>query len=40
MINFLLLSAEDFQIDEFAVHDGQWDEKVYTADCTVLDEVN
>ena len=31
--------AEDFQIDEFAVHNGTWDEKVYTADCTVLDEV-
>lgn len=31
-------AAEDFQIDEFAIHNGEWDENVYTADCSVLDE--
>ena len=28
---------EDFQIDEFAIHEGDWNEKVYSVDCTVLD---
>jgi complement component 1 Q subcomponent-binding protein len=28
---------EDFQIDEFAIHDGEWNEKVYSADCAVID---
>ncbi|RMZ99490.1 complement component 1 Q subcomponent-binding mitochondrial [Brachionus plicatilis] len=31
-------AAEDFQIDEFAIHNGEWNENVYTADCSVLDE--
>ncbi len=30
-------SSEDFQIDEFAIHDGEWNEKVYSADCAVID---
>ena len=30
-------AAEDFQINEFAIHSGDWNENVYTADCTVLD---
>lgn len=29
--------SEDFQIDEFAIHDGEWNEKVYSADCSVID---
>jgi len=28
---------EDFQIDEFAIHDGEWKETVYSADCSVID---
>ena len=28
---------EDFQIDEFAIHDGEWNESVYSADCAVID---
>jgi len=28
---------EDFQIDEFAIHDGEWNDKVYGADCSVID---
>ncbi len=31
--NFL----EDFQIDEFAIHDGEWNETVYSSDCSVID---
>ena len=30
-------TSEDFQIDEFAIHDGEWNEKVYSADCAVID---
>ena len=30
-------SLDDFQIDEFAIHDGDWNEKVYSADCAVID---
>lgn len=30
-------ASEDFQIDEFAIHDGEWNEKVYSADCAVID---
>lgn len=30
-------ASEDFQIDEFAIHDGDWNENVYTVDCSVLD---
>jgi complement component 1 Q subcomponent-binding protein len=30
-------SLEDFQIDEFAIHDGEWNESVYSADCAVID---
>jgi len=29
--------AEDFQIDELAIHSGDWNENVYTSDCSVLD---
>ena len=29
--------VEDFQIDEFAIHEGDWKESVYSVDCTVLD---
>ena len=28
---------EDFQIDEFAIHDGEWNDKTYSADCAVID---
>lgn len=28
---------EDFQIDEFAIHDGDWNDSVYGADCSVID---
>lgn len=28
---------EDFQIDEFAIHDGEWNDSVYNTDCTVID---
>jgi complement component 1 Q subcomponent-binding protein, mitochondrial len=28
---------EDFQIDEFAIHDGDWNDQVYSADCSVID---
>jgi len=28
---------EDFQIDEFAIHDGEWNETVYSSDCSVID---
>ena len=28
---------EDFQIDEFAIHDGEWNEKTYSSDCSVID---
>ncbi len=28
---------EDFQIDEFAIHEGEWNENVYSVDCSVLD---
>ena len=31
------LQSEDFQIDEFTVHDGEWNEKVYSGDCAVID---
>jgi complement component 1 Q subcomponent-binding protein len=31
--NFL----EDFQIDEFTIHDGEWNETVYSSDCSVID---
>ena len=30
-------SLDDFQIDEFAIHDGEWNEKIYSADCAVID---
>jgi hypothetical protein len=30
-------AAEDFQIDELAIHSGDWNENVYTADCSVFD---
>ena len=30
-------TVEDFQIDEFAIHSGEWNENVYTVDCSVLD---
>jgi len=29
--------SEGFQIDEFAIHDGEWTEKVYSSDCSVID---
>lgn len=28
---------EDFQIDEFTIHDGEWNEKIYGSDCSVID---
>lgn len=28
---------EDFQIDEFTVHHGEWSEKMYSSDCSVVD---
>ncbi|CAF0915483.1 unnamed protein product [Adineta steineri] len=28
---------EDFQIDEFAIHEGEWNDKVYSSDCSVID---
>ncbi|CAF0900076.1 unnamed protein product [Rotaria sp. Silwood1] len=28
---------EDFQIDEFAIHDGDWNDRVYSTDCAVID---
>lgn len=28
---------EDFQIDEFTIHDGEWNDKVYSSDCSVID---
>ena len=28
---------EDFQIDEFTIHDGEWNETVYSSDCSVID---
>lgn len=28
---------EDFQIDEFAIHEGDWNDQVYSADCSVID---
>lgn len=28
---------EDFQIDEFTIHEGEWNETVYSADCSVID---
>ncbi|CAF1068943.1 unnamed protein product [Didymodactylos carnosus] len=31
------LIAEDFQIDEFAIHDGEWTDSTYSADCSVID---
>ncbi|UJR35801.1 hypothetical protein I4U23_028549 [Adineta vaga] len=31
--NFL----EDFQIDEFTIHDGEWNETIYSSDCSVID---
>jgi complement component 1 Q subcomponent-binding protein len=31
------LKGEDFQIDEFAIHSGDWNENVYGVDCSVLD---
>jgi complement component 1 Q subcomponent-binding protein len=37
---FYFCIAEDFQIDELAIHDGEWNENVYTADCSVLDGVS
>ena len=30
-------SMEDFQIDEFTIHDGEWNETVYSSDCAVID---
>jgi complement component 1 Q subcomponent-binding protein len=30
-------ASEDFQIDEFSIHEGEWNDKVYSVDCTVLD---
>lgn len=30
-------ASEDFQIDEFTIHDGEWNDKVYSADCAVID---
>jgi len=30
-------APEDFQIDEFSIHSGEWNDNVYTADCSVLD---
>ncbi|CAF0745766.1 unnamed protein product [Didymodactylos carnosus] len=29
--------AEDFQIDEFTVHDGEWKKTTYSTDCSVID---
>lgn len=29
--------SEDFQIDEFTIHDGEWNETVYSSDCSVID---
>jgi hypothetical protein len=37
---FYFCIAEDFQIDELAIHGGEWNENVYTADCSVLDGVS
>jgi complement component 1 Q subcomponent-binding protein len=28
---------EDFQIDEFTIHEGEWNETVYSSDCSVID---
>jgi len=28
---------EDFQIDEFTIHDGEWNETIYSSDCSVID---
>lgn len=28
---------EDFQIDEFTIHDGEWNDTVYSSDCSVID---
>ena len=28
---------EDFQIDEFTIHEGEWNEKIYSSDCSVID---
>lgn len=28
---------EDFQIDEFTIREGEWNETVYSADCSVID---
>ena len=28
---------DDFQIDEFTIHDGEWSEKVYSSDGSVID---
>jgi len=28
---------EDFQIDEFTIHDGDWNETIYSSDCSVID---
>jgi len=28
---------EDFQIDEFTIHDGEWKDTIYSADCSVID---
>ena len=30
-------ALEDFQIDEFAIHEGDWNDQVYSADCAVID---
>ncbi|CAF1009195.1 unnamed protein product [Adineta ricciae] len=30
-------ALEDFQIDEFTIHDGEWNETVYSSDCSVID---
>jgi len=29
--------SEDFRIDEFTIHDGEWNETVYSSDCSVID---
>ena len=29
--------SEDFQIDEFTIHEGEWSEKIYSSDCSVID---
>ena len=35
----VIFKVEDFQLDEFSIHQGDWNENVYTADCTIIDGV-